>query len=176
MIERQAILPDIRLITPQDSIAQLTLLLHRAYARLAERGMRFVASHQDEQTTRCRIARGECYLAVHREQLIGTITLRDAEHTRGSPWLDRPDVANCGQFAVEPAFQCRGVGSRLLAFVEDRARTRGVAELALDTAEPAEDLIRFYATRGFRFIEYVQWDSVNYRSVVMSKRVRVALN
>ena len=48
----------------------------------------------------------------------------------------------------------------------------GAAEIALDTAETAEELIRFYLKRGYRFIEHVTWtDVVNYRSVVLSKRV-----
>lgn len=161
----------IRTIQDGDSIPELTALLHRAYGPLAERGMRFVASHQDELTTRQRIEKGTCYLAFEGDVLVGTINLYAPRVSRGSPWLDRADVASCGQFAVEPACQRRGMGSRLLAHVEDVARRNGAAELALDTAEPAMDLIRFYGARGYRFIEYVQWTSVNYRSVVLSKRM-----
>ena len=161
----------LRPIEQADSIADLTRLLHRAYAGLAQRGLHFVASHQDEQTTRRRIERGECHLAFHHGALIGTITLYAPGHKDGSPWLDRPDVAILRQFAVEPAHQRRGVGSRLLELVERRAREMGAVELALDTAEPATDLIRYYEKRGFRFIEHVRWTQVNYRSVVMSKRL-----
>lgn len=103
--------------------------------------------------------------------MIGTVTWRDALRTNGSPWYDRPDVASCGQFAVEPAWQSRGVGSMLLSIAERRTVETGAAELALDTAETADELIRFHSRRGFRFIEYVRWDVVNYRSVVLSKRV-----
>lgn len=159
----------IRLLTPDDSIAELTELLHRAYRALAERGMRFIASQQDEQTTRQRTARGECYVAATGGKLVGTITLRPCDRTHGSAWLDRPDVASVGQFAVDPAFQCCGIGSRLLRFAEQRAAILGATELALDTAEPAQDLIDFYAARGYRVIEHLQWPNVNYRSVVMSK-------
>ena len=28
-----------------------------------------------------------------------------------------------------------------------------------------------YTKRGYRFIEYSQWDIVNYRSVILSKRL-----
>jgi GNAT superfamily N-acetyltransferase len=173
-MERDSTQPAIRLIGPDDSVAELTLLLHRAYGALAERGMRFFASHQDEDQTRKRIARGECYLAIHQTRMIGTITWRDAGQTSGKPWYDRPDVASFGQFAVEPSWQGRGIGSRLLAVAEQRAAMTGAAELALDTAEPAHDLIRFYNKRGYRFIEYVQWDVVNYRSALLSKRIVAA--
>jgi GNAT superfamily N-acetyltransferase len=166
-----AINPAIRLLAPADSIAELTDLLHRAYRPLAERGLRFVATHQDEQITRRRAGRGECYLAIDGTRMIGTATLYPPDKTKGSPWRDRPDVASFGQFAVEPEFQRRGIGSLLIRFVERRAVELGAAELALDTAEPADALIRFYAARGYRFIEYMKWDAVNYRSVVLSKRL-----
>jgi len=161
----------IRLIRPDDDYAELTELLHRAYGSLAARGMRFLASHQDEETTRERIGEGECYPAMHDGQMIGTILWRSAQQTGGTPWYDRPDVSSFAQFAVEPTLQNRGIGSRLLAIAEGRAAETGAAEIALDTAEPAHDLIRFYTRRGYRFIEYTQWNLANYRSVIMSKRI-----
>jgi GNAT superfamily N-acetyltransferase len=161
----------LRVLGPEDDIALLTALLHRAYAPLAARGMRYLASHQDEATTRRRISGGECWLAEAGGQIIGTLTLRDADRTNGCPWYDRPDVASFGQFAVDPAWQGRGVGSLLVDRVERRARGKAVTELALDTAETADDLIAFYKRRGYRFVGYVRWDVVNYRSVVLSKRL-----
>jgi hypothetical protein len=56
-------------------------------------------------------------------------------------------------------------------WVEARAREKGIAELALDTSEHAEALIAMYTRRGYRFIEYARWKSVNYRSVILSKRL-----
>ena len=165
------IVPEIRLIAASDSIGGLTDLLHEAYRALAERGMRFVASHQDEQMTARRIAKAECYLAFDGDKLIGTVTLDDATHTKGSPWYDRPEVASFHQFAVRPQWQGRGIGTMMLDYIERRAAKKGVAELALDTAEPARHLINFYTRRGYRFIEHVRWDAVNYRSVLLSKRL-----
>lgn len=165
------IVPEIRLITTSDSLGEVTDLLHEAYRSLAERGMRFVASHQDQQVTARRIAKAECYLAFREGRLIGTVTLDDVAHTKGSPWYDRPEVASFHQFAVRPHWQGRGIGSMMLEYIERRAAMKGVAELALDTAEPARHLINFYTRRGYRFIEHVRWDAVNYRSVLLSKRL-----
>ena len=159
----------IRLLTAGDDLTYLTGLLHRAYGALAERGMRFLGSHQDPATTARRVARGECALAEIGGKLVGTILFRPVGSGKGTPWYLRPDVATLGQFAVEPGWQRRGIGSALMDWVERRARETGAGELALDTAEPAEELIRFYARRGFRFVEFVRWEVCNYRSVVMSK-------
>jgi GNAT superfamily N-acetyltransferase len=161
----------LRLLSPADDLVALTAMLHRAYAALARRDMHFLASHQGVDVTRSRLEKGECWVADADGVIIGTIVLKDAASTRGSPWYDRPDVACFGQFAVEPAWQGRGIGSALVDQVERRAQAKGIAELALDTAEGAADLIAFYTRRGYRFIEHTKWNDVNYRSVIMSKRI-----
>jgi GNAT superfamily N-acetyltransferase len=152
-----------------DSAAELTELLHRAYARLAGMGLRFWATHQGVDVTEKRIAQGECFVAVADGSICGTILFRDAARTSGSPWYNRPDVASFGQFAVEPGLQSNGLGRRLIAHVEARALASGARELALDTAEPALHLVEWYTRLGYRFIEQAQWQHTNYRSVVLSK-------
>ena len=149
----------------------ITELLHRGYARLAENGLRFVASHQDVDVTRTRLGKGETIVALDNGRLVGIVTLARTVATSGSPFYDRPDVASFGQYAVEPTHQGKGIGSTLLGYVEQIALLRGVRYLALDTSEQATDLIRFYETRGYAFVEHVRWTDVNYRSVVMAKPI-----
>jgi GNAT superfamily N-acetyltransferase len=123
--------------------------------------MRFVASHQDVATTKTRLSKGDAFVAVDGDTIVGTIILKDAAATNGSPFLDRPDVAEFSQFAVRPSHQRHGLGSRLIEMVEQRARQRGVAHLALDTSEHATGLIEMYTRKGFAFVEYAQWEMVN---------------
>ena len=146
-------------------------MLHEAYAPLAAQGMRFVATHQDSATTNRRINRGETIVAVDGDNSVGIITLKHAERTHGSPFYDRPDVAGFGQFAVRPSHQRSGIGSTLLNLVEQRARENSVTFLALDTSIRANHLIELYTSRGYAFVEYVQWPDVNYRSVVLAKPI-----
>ena len=165
---------EVRLMFPTDSIPELTCLLHRAYARLAAMGLRYMATHQSDEVTRERAGQGECYVALKDGVLVGTLLLKSADRTGGSPWLDRPEVASLGQFAVAPEVQALGLGARLMDLVEARATETGAAEIALDTAEPATHLVAWYGRRGYRLIEHAQWEwgHTNYRSVIMSKRVR----
>jgi hypothetical protein len=60
-----------------DSIEELTGLLHRAYKRLADMGLNFVATHQDEDYTKRYLKKGECYVLTDKNNsLIGTIPSR----------------------------------------------------------------------------------------------------
>ena len=162
---------EVRPLSPMDATPELTRLLHQAYARLAAMGLRYMATHQSDEVTRERTGQGECYVAVASGVLVGTIMFKPADRTGGSPWLDRPEVASLGQFAVAPDTQAFGLGARLMDLVEARAAATGAAEIALDTAEPATHLVAWYGRRGYRLIEHAQWGHTNYRSVIMSKRI-----
>lgn len=161
----------IRPLTAADSIEALTDLLHRAYAPLAARGLRYVATHQSPETTRKRIAGGEDLVAEIEGKIVGNITWHAHTFEGGkTPWYDRPDVAFFHQLCTEPAFQGRGIASMLLEEVERRARASGAAELACDTAVPATDLIAWYSKRGYRIVDRADWRPVtNYESVILSK-------
>jgi GNAT superfamily N-acetyltransferase len=162
----------IRLLGPEDSISDLTNFLHSAYADLAAEGLRYLATHQTEATTRHRIEGGECYLAFLDGRLAGTVTLHTAEYTKGCPWYERADVASFHQLAVDPGLRRRGIAAFMLDFIERRAAQSGAAEIACDTAEQAAHLIRLYESRGYRFVQYADWrPTTNYRSVVLSKRL-----
>ena len=157
-----------------DSIPELTRLLHRAYKPLADMGLRFVATYQDDEMTRKRISVGTCFVAQREPEgvMVGTINYRPPGAADGTPWYELPTVAYFGQFAVEPALQRAGIGEMLLNAAEQAAKCDGATELAFDTSEQATHLIAYYSRRGFRFIEHVRWPDVNYRSVVMSKGLR----
>ena len=158
----------IRRLTPADSIAELTGLLHAAYADLAGRGFNSTAVDQSDDVTRERIDGGECYVACDGRLIVGTILFR-RRSLGGCPWYERPEVSVINQLGVSPRIQSHGVGRRLMEFAASRARASGAAELALDTAEGAHHLIQWYERLGYRFIEHTQWRGKVYRSVIMSK-------
>jgi GNAT superfamily N-acetyltransferase len=164
----------IRPLAPDDDVEALTGMLHRAYAVLGAMGLNYTAVDQTPEVTRKRLGHGVGLAAVEPGgRIVGTLVYNPPAGPDSpkwlTPWLRRPDVAHFGQFAVEPALQKRGIGGRLMDAVEDMARAAGARELALDTAEPALHLIASYERRGYRFIEYAQWEGKRYRSVIMSK-------
>ncbi|RYD28053.1 MAG: GNAT family N-acetyltransferase [Verrucomicrobiaceae bacterium] len=162
--------PLIRRYHEDDSIPQITRLLHEAYAPLAAMNLRFTANHQDDAVTLSRLTRGFSWVAELDGEIVATVTLYPPALEAGCcPWYSEPGVVSFGQFAVRPDLQRLGLGRRLIALLENEAASRGATELALDTAEPAHHLIRWYEKLGFRFIQFADWSSTNYRSVVMSK-------
>ena len=115
----------IRPIGPDDSIDELTTLLHRSYAGLGNMGLNYTAVDQSAETTRERLSHGFAFVAIDPQgRLVGTIVFYPPQLSTGSPWLERPEVAHFGQFAVDPALQRRGIGSRLMDLVEEQARER----------------------------------------------------
>lgn len=159
----------IRPITPGDSLAELTELIHRAYARLGATGLNYTAVDQSVEDTARRISRGECAVAICSGRIVGTITVGGHEQDSRCEWYRGEQVAIANQFAVEPSLQGQGLGSMLLDWAEKWARERTLDELAVDTAEPATHLVAFYTKRGYRNIGFIQWKGKRYRSVVLSK-------
>lgn len=155
-----------------DNLDEITALLHRAYARLAGMGLRFLATHQVPDTTKERIEDGECWVALMGEQIVGTITWYGPGIGDDDFYYDQVGIAHFGQFAVEPEMQGIGLGRRLLELVQNRAKESGATHLALDTSEDAHHLLALYDRWGFKFVQHTQWREVNYRSVILSKELR----
>ncbi|HYE82201.1 MAG TPA: GNAT family N-acetyltransferase [Clostridia bacterium] len=162
---------EFRLLSSNDSIEELTQLLHKSYKVLADMGLKYVAAAQDSSITLSRTSQAyKCYIGIHKNMIVSTISLYSPKPSDNSSWYNKDFVAKFGQFAVAPELQRYGIGGKMLDIVEEEARRiNGVRELALDTAETAYHLIGFYKKRGYRYVETIKWDVTNYRSVVLSK-------
>lgn len=164
----------IRPLARDDSLAAVTQLLHRAYARLGASGLNFTAVNQSEAVTANRIHGGHCLVAKWSGMLVGTVLAKPTDQTSECEYFRRTGVATLNQFAVDPGHQGRRIGRALIDASEEWALSNGHCELALDTAEPARHLVELYLTRGFVLVGHVQWPGKTYRSIVMSKSLRAA--
>lgn len=152
-----------------DDVVTLTHLLNAAYKPLADMGLNYLASHQGPETTLKRITEAKCLIILSENQIIGTLSYYAPGVKTDSDWYRKPKVGVVGQFGILPEYQKHGLGTMLLNRAEIEAKTDGAEELALDTAEQAIHLHRFYANQGFRLVGTVNWQHTNYKSVVMSK-------
>ncbi|WP_250003831.1 GNAT family N-acetyltransferase [Actinoplanes sp. M2I2] len=85
------------------------------------------------------VAAGRCWVAADGDDVLGMLHLEPAG-----------DHLEVETIAVAPAAQGRGVGGRLLAFAEDRARELGLPEVRLCTNEAMTENLAYYPRRGFR--------------------------
>lgn len=157
----------IRLWREDDDVESMTALLHRAYAALAERGLRFTATHQAPEVTRRRLENGIAYVAEDAGRVVGTATLYRPEERWGVPLYREPGVWHFGQFGVEPEWKGHGIGRALHETLVARAREDGAEKMAMDTAAPAEELIATYRRWGYEVVDRIKFDSVNYESVIL---------
>lgn len=92
-----------------------------------------------------------------RERLAGERTMLVAEldgETLGSVSFDEraefPGLLYLFALAIVESFQRQGIGSRLIAGVEEEARRRGLEGVCLAVAIDNEDAIRLYERLGYR--------------------------
>jgi GNAT superfamily N-acetyltransferase len=164
----------VRPLQASDSMAALTSLLHRAYRKQVEMGLRPLAGRQTEDVTRERTTSGETFVAELEGRLAGMILLNEKEEATFPSLFLKPGVAHFSLFAVDPDCQGRGIGRLLLEATESRARELGCKELALSMAEPDAELLNFYVRLGFTLVEHWHWPYTNYRSVILSRPIRSA--
>ena len=165
-----------------DSIAELTALLHAAYASLAAQGWNFTAVDQPEAVTRERLAGAQAFVAVAPSgRLVGTVAVSGPKSPESAyladpapPLYCQPDTAVLSQLAVHPDWRGQGLAERLMDAAEAWARSQGYAQAALDTAAPATELRQRYARRGYAGCGRVQWQGKTYGSVLMRKPLKEA--
>jgi GNAT superfamily N-acetyltransferase len=158
------ILRDLR---SDDDMQAITDMLHRAYAPLAARGLRYMATHQDADVTRRRLEKGKAIMADIAGRIVGTITVYGQDLASPTPAYREPGTYHFGQFGIEPEFKGKGIGRALHGAALDYARSVGGLFMALDTAAPATDLVAMYERWGYVTVERVSWKSTNYESVIM---------
>ncbi|QYK52164.1 MAG: GNAT family N-acetyltransferase [Fimbriimonadaceae bacterium] len=163
----------IRQWTEDDDVVALTEMIHRAYRRLADQGLNYIATTQSVATTEERLSEGESWCAELDGQVVGTITIFAPGEQTGCDYYRNKKPCAFGQFAIEPIHQGKGIGKLLLEVAERRGREWGATMLACDTSELARDLIAMYRKWGFKIVGEADWrPSVNYKSVILGRPIK----
>jgi GNAT superfamily N-acetyltransferase len=157
-----------------DDLLPLTELLHRAYAELAARGLKFVATHQPPEMTEKRVRAGNCFIAEANGVILGTITVQRSKPDARLATYREPTTFIFGQFGVDPTMRGKGIGRALHDRALRFAAANGGTAMALDTAAPARHLIALYFRWGYREVGRHSWESTNYESVIMKKELSAA--
>jgi GNAT superfamily N-acetyltransferase len=161
----------IRRFNSTDSIDEVTQMLHRAFAPMAALGANCQCVDQSSSTTRARMERGDCLVAVADRRIVGTLTLEACDPSSAVAHYRKPGVASLHQFAVDPLYQGAGVGRSMLKVASVWAHMRQFGELALDTPALAIDVRAYYVHQGFRWVGAMRLTGRGYDSVLMSKSI-----
>lgn len=98
------------------------------------------------------IGRGELYLGMDDEVIIGTIALTDEQEPEYDivPWPCKEGIhLIIHRLAVEPEYQNRGIAKKLMEFAEAHARESGFASLRVDTYIKNPKVQRLYERLGY---------------------------
>lgn len=155
----------IRLATRQD-VSNVRRLVNEAYQELAQLGLNYTATYQDETVTLERMEKGRCFLLIDAGQIIGTIIFYDHDHLQR-----QKKCAYLGQFGIDPRYKRKGLGTLLMNYVEELAAKEGYESIQLDTAKPATHLVDWYLKRKYQIIAEEQWEGKTYQSWIFEKEL-----
>jgi ribosomal protein S18 acetylase RimI-like enzyme len=162
----------VRALCADDDAAEITRLVHAAYARHLAGGLRFWATHQSVDDTRERLASGQALVMTASGRIVGTVVARPPQPQSEVMVYRDPHTWSIAQLAVAPALRGQGAGRHLHDAAVMAARAAGARRIALDTALPATGLIELYRRWGYRIVGEVDWrPHTNYLSVVMARDV-----
>ena len=162
----------VRALRADDDAAEITRLIHAAYARHLGSGLRFWGTHQSVDDTRKRLGSGQALVMTADARIVGTVVARPPQPQSEVILYRDPHTWSIAQLAVAPALRGQVAGRRLHDAAVMAARTAGARRIGLDTALPATGLIELYRRWGYRIVGEVDWrPHTNYLSVVMARDV-----
>jgi len=141
----------------------LRKLLNTAYKELADLGLNYTATYQDEAETRKQIENYRVFVLFAEDELIATINAREEN------WFTNRKSLYVGKFAVQPHLKGKGLGALLMKFIEDTAKTENYESVQLDTAKPAEHLVNLYQRAGYKVIGETHFEGKTYDSWIFEK-------
>ncbi|GIF21534.1 N-acetylglutamate synthase-like GNAT family acetyltransferase [Actinoplanes tereljensis] len=104
------------------------------------------------------VAEGRCWVVEHDGRIAGMVQL-----------AARDGYLEVETIAVADGMQGNGVGTRLLAYAEEKARELGLPEVRLYTNEAMTENLEYYPRRGFREIDRATHHG--YRRVFFAKPI-----
>lgn len=162
--EEQSISGIIRQFKDVD-VPAIRLLVNAAYKELADMGLNYTATYQDEKTTRERINQERAFVLERDGEIVGTVLFSVKNY------FTNKNSAYVSQLAIHPPLKRSGMGSFLMDFCEQLAWSEGFESLQLDTAKPAHHLVDWYKQRGYQIVGETHWEGKTYESWIFEKQV-----
>ncbi|MGN7456303.1 GNAT family N-acetyltransferase [Paenibacillus pasadenensis] len=159
-------------IAVEKDAPRLQQIVYGAYEQIRELKLSWPAAHADEELIRSNIREHECYVLELDGELAATITLSKGEEAKAIT-----DLPFLKWFAVAPELQSRGVGSKLLSWVEQEvlARRLGAEAVTLATAERHPWLLSMYERKGYERYRAIDFGNGDGTMHLLRKRLQPQL-
>lgn len=106
------------------------------------------------------IEKNTLYVTVEEDKIIAVYVINQEcdEEYHDCEWKN-PDESACviHRLCVSPDFQNRGIGSRILAHIEDQARSMGFQSIRLDVFSENPYALRLYEKNGYERRGHADW-------------------
>jgi len=139
-----------RLAKLQDA-EQLLDITYRAYQLIRELGLQWPAATADLALIQDNVTTNDCYVLEINGAIVATITLSKSNEVK--TLTDLPFIK---WFAVDPYHSGKGLGGKLLDWIEEKVihDKLGASAVTLATAKKHPWLVQMYERRGYeRFLE-----------------------
>ena len=169
----------IRRATLEDFDSILGIIHECKHEMIAKGQQQWPDHHPSREAVFEGISSGQHFVAVVMEKVLGGILLNHScdEQYRSVGWrFPDPCPMIAHRLAVSPQYGGRGVGTRLMLFAEEFARSRGSLSIRLDTYGGNSRSRRFYDKLGFleagaiQMPHYMPGDYICYEKSVCGDR------
>ena len=110
--------------------------------------------------------RGHCFVALDGRKVVGTCSYRVFKRKRW--YTGRQDVVSLILDALLPEYRGKGIYPKLYHYREEQLKELGFNLIDMDTAEKNEKIQQLFLKDGFRYVDYMVYQSPHY-SIVMAK-------
>lgn len=150
----------------------VTKLLNVAFSTRKTEGLNFPAATITTAEIISKYKNSSCLIALDNKELVGVIIYKISEKQGARLWFYDTIYINWNLLAVHPKFKNRGIGNKLIASMEKKARENNVDSIIGSTAAPAKALVNWYSRIGYKKISYGSDITTNYYSIIFQKKIK----
>ncbi|WP_166243058.1 GNAT family N-acetyltransferase [Paenibacillus turpanensis] len=93
----------------------------------------------------------------------------ESEPVGSAQYYVEEDYLYIGRISVLPAWRGRGIGRRIVAYLEDTARTKGLAQVRLEVRQSLPENVNYYTKLNYVLIQEHEYPCKRDRWYTMSK-------
>lgn len=151
---------------------EITDVIHDAYKEREKQNLHFAATRSTPAENAQKILDGKCFLAMDNNEIAGLVFLRCPKW----PYLTRKNGKQkwyCDKkygmvinLAVKEKYKRHGISKKLLQKLIDECKDLKLDSVIIDTSSKLKWLNQFYASFGFKKVDYISWNTTNYYTIV----------